>query len=94
MAYARTHAPMSARLDAKCRRLSLSSRLGSPFGRLVMIACVCVASMVAAGPALAATTNASSLAKTGTDTTNGATASATSSTGKAAPGDTLSWVLH
>ncbi|HEX5192161.1 MAG TPA: DUF11 domain-containing protein [Solirubrobacteraceae bacterium] len=50
--------------------------------------------MWAAGPALAGTTAASILTKTGTDAKTGAIASAANATATAGPGDTLDWVLH
>ena len=60
---------------------------------MAVLVCLCLSALVGAGPALAGTTNASTLTKTGTDASTGSTATATSTIGKTAPGDTINWVL-
>ena len=73
--------------------LVASRLLPSGLAGVAVLVCLCLSALVGAGPALAGTTNASTLTKTGTDASTGSTATATSTIGKTAPGDTINWVL-
>ena len=62
---------------------------------LLVVACALIgAGLVAAVPASAGTTSASTFTKTGTDSATGSTASSAGTTGTTASGHTINWVLN
>lgn len=83
--------PTQARAKANS---TISSTVRAGGLSLILGLAACIIAAVLAAPALAGTTGASTFTKTGTDPADGSAATATSSIGKTAAGDTLNWVLH
>jgi uncharacterized repeat protein (TIGR01451 family) len=82
--------------DAPCARPSirLAARRQTTAAALVAAVAALLVVLVLAAPAHAGTTTASTLTKSATDPSTGATATSTETTGKTEPGDTLNWVLQ
>jgi uncharacterized repeat protein (TIGR01451 family) len=80
------------RLEPRSSRRQVSAR--AYVAALLTSLATVLAYLASAVPASAGTTVASSFTKTGTDANNGASVTATGSTAKTSPGDTIDWVLH
>lgn len=92
MAYRQTH-ESAVQERAPRDRSTATSTFTRAQALLAAIAAIIVC-LATALPASAGTTNASTLTKTGTDESTGASVSSGGASAQTSPGDTIDWVLH